>query len=210
MPLSFPAQWLARVGGHPPSPLPQDLATRLAPLSALTQGPLVTKERKCWWFKGFSHSLGVTGGWWRNGFVLYGSRKQNLVHSQGCKEQLLVSMREEPCASTSKMPVEACWNPVARDARQACFAQNDVPLTRSLQAEVEKPAVRASKDGSLCWEGSWPENTNILLLIHYRPGTGVDCFRDLLRSLTETVRCDHILWYRWGNEGWISCPRLRS
>lgn len=65
-----------------------------------------------------------------------------------------VSMREETCASTSKMPVEACWNPVARDARQACFAQNDVPLTRSLQAEVEKPAVRASKDGSLCWEGS--------------------------------------------------------
>lgn len=30
---------------------------------------------------------------------------------------------------------------------QACFAQQDVPLTRNLQAEVSESAVRASEEG---------------------------------------------------------------
>lgn len=53
-------------------------------------------------------------------------------------------------ASTSKMPMDTCWNPMATAARrggQACFAQQDVPLTRNLQAEVGESAVRASEEG---------------------------------------------------------------
>ena len=41
----------------------------------------------------------------------------------------------------------------------------------------------------LLWEGGLLEN-NILLLVHYRPSTGVDCFGYILLSLTETGRPD--------------------